>query len=369
MKELSIIIPTYNEEENVIKLVERIHTILSLYRTPYQIIFVDDHSTDTTRSLIESLMPMYPVKLFLKRGNKGKAQSLIEGFAHADYDLVCMIDADLQYPPEAIPQMIKKVVEGADVVIANRKKKQVGFLRTITSNSYNLLFNKFLHNFDFDVQSGLKVFRKEIIERLEINPSPWTFDLEFLKKSVDAGYHIDSIDIDFTKRIYGKSKINFIKSSWEIGMNALRLKFRQAEVIPFHPKRQLIDGNGFHYKGKSFIHHSSLHINEMAFFRLDLMQKVFGVLFGILLLEALLFNWHLTLLTLLIASSLLYFIDIFFNFFLIVQSFRKYPEIKITDQEIKEINDNDWPAYTILCPLYKEWHVVQQFVTAMSKLD
>jgi glycosyltransferase XagB len=369
MQELSIIIPTYNEEENIVKLVERIHTVLSLYRIPYEIIFIDDHSTDRTPILIENLTQTYPIKLFFKKGNKGKAQSLIEGFVRANCDLICMIDADLQYPPEAIPQMVQKIAEGADLVVANRKKKEIGFLRTIISDIYNALFNKLLHNFNVDVQSGLKVFKKELIQRVSLGTGKWAIDLELLIKARNAGYKIVDYDITFAKRDNGRTKINLITASWEIGVNALLLKFRQADIIPFHPNRQLTDGNGFHYKGKSFVHHSQLHINEMAFFRLDLLQKVLFLLIGVLLFDSFLLNWHLTLLALLIASSLLYFLDIFFNFFLIIQSFRKYPEIKITKEEMQEIQDEDLPAYTILCPLYKEWHVVPQFVTAMSNLD
>jgi cellulose synthase/poly-beta-1,6-N-acetylglucosamine synthase-like glycosyltransferase len=99
------------------------------------------------------------------------------------------------------------------------------------------------------------------------------------------------------------------------------------------------------------------------------MQKFILVLLGLLLVVSLVLNWHMTLLALLLLSSLLYFLDIFFNFFLIVQSFRKYPEIQVNEQEISEIKDEDWPIYTVLCPLYKEWHVLPQFVTAMSRLD
>lgn len=369
MQQLSVIIPTYNEEENVLQLVERIHAALSLDRIVYEIIFIDDHSTDRTEAFIKTLIQNYPIKLFLKKGAKGKAQSLIEGFKEANYDLICMIDADLQYPPEAISQMVKKITEGADVVVANRKEKQAGILRTFVSDSYSIIFNKLLHNFDFDVQSGLKVFKKEIIERIHLKRGKWAIDLELLIKAKNAGYNIVNFDIIFAKREKGKTKVNLFEASWEIGINALTLKFSQTEVIPFHVKRQLIDGMGFHYKGKPFVHHSGLPINEMAFFRLNLMQEIFIVTLSFSLLISFILNWHLTLITLLIILSLLYFTDTFFNFFLIIQSFRKYSEIKVSSEEIQEIRNEDWPSYTVLCPLYKEWHVVPQFVSAMSKLD
>jgi len=282
MQELSIIIPTWNEEENITKIVERIHAALSSHIITYQIIFIDDYSTDRTTDVIENLMSVYPIELFLKEGNKGKAQSLIEGFAHAKYDLLCMIDGDLQYPPEAIPEMVKLIKNGVDVVVANRKEKQTTMIRTYISNCYSLLFNKLIHNFDCDVQSGLKVFRREIIERIHLQSGQWAIDLELLIKAKNAGYKIVNYDIIFAKRDNGKTKINLFKASWEIGVNALLLKFRQAEVIPFHPKREITHGKGFHYKGKSFIHHSRLTINEMAFFRLDSKQKLILICMSIL---------------------------------------------------------------------------------------
>lgn len=369
MQKLSIIIPTWNEEENVFNLVERIHAALSSHTIIYQIIFIDDHSTDKTQRLIETLALTYPIKLFTKIGKKGKAQSLIEGFRHADYKLLCMIDADLQYPPEAIPQMIKKIEEGADVVVANRNKKQTGTIRTFISNTYCLLFNKFLHNFDCDIQAGLKVFKKEIIERIHLTSGKWAIDLELLIKAKNAGYKIASYAIIFAKRYSGRTKINILEASWEIGINALLLKFRRADIIPFHPKKQLTIGHGFHYKEKSFVHHSRLLPQETAFHRLSGLHILIISMMLIGFVLALLINWHLTLTIFVALITILYFADLLFNLYLIFRSFSNPTEIKITVNEIHAKDETSWPTYTVFCPLYKEAHVVPQFVTSMSRLD
>src|SRR5260221_9881997 len=109
MNKLSIVIPVWNEEKNILSLVERIDSTLSEKDIPYEIIFIDDNSKDKTAEIIYSLAKKYPITYQRKIGKKGKSYSLVEGFALASYDILAMIDADLQYPPEALPQMVQKI--------------------------------------------------------------------------------------------------------------------------------------------------------------------------------------------------------------------------------------------------------------------
>jgi len=369
MQAVSVIIPTLNEGENIGRLIEQINTTLFYNNISYEIIVVDDHSIDNTRAIVRHLSERFPIKLELKKGVSGKAQSLLEGFSYANFDIVCMIDADLQYPPEVIPQMLSKITSGADIVVANRNYIGTSFFRNFMSKTFYYIFCRLIHGMQVDVQSGLKVFKKEIIERLEINPSPWTFDLEFLKKSIDAGYEIDSISINFMKRVYGKSKISFFKSSWEIGKKALQLKFEKSEEILFHPKVQERKGFGFHYKGKEYVLHTPLLPSETAFKRLTLKQKAIIFILIDFLIIGIFLNWRDTVITLIAILTCLYFTDLLFNLMLIIRSFTKPAEIVITENEIRRIKDDAWPSYTVFCPLYKEWKVIPQFVNAMSNLD
>lgn len=218
---VSVIIPVYNEEGSIGELIKRTATSLVTAGITYELVIVDDHSTDTTVQIVNELSREYPISLITKKGLLGKAQSLLEGFAASRSGLLCMIDGDLQYPPEAIPQMLEKIVEGADIVVANRKEFGASFRRRVLSWGFRHFFGQFLHGFTCDVQSGLKVFRKEIIERLTLHPNPWTFDLEFLVKARDAGYKIDSFDIIFQKRHAGKPKIGLVFASLQMGLAAL----------------------------------------------------------------------------------------------------------------------------------------------------
>lgn len=263
--------------------------------------------------------------------------------------------------------MLDQIEQGLDVVIANRKERHAGLVRNIFSKSFKFVFAKLLHNFDNDVQSGLKVFRKEIIRRITLNLTPWTFDLEFLIKARNAGYKIGNQDIVFSKRTWGKSKVNLIKTSWEIGLSSLLLKFVSPEVIPLLPVTAKKEGEGFHYKGHKYRTFSNLNQKQSAFFRTSSTQKLVLINIFLIFLISFMINWHTTLVVLISLLTLIYFSDLLFNFYLIYRSLAKIPEISVKEEAIKE--RKDWPSYTIFCPLYKEWAVIPQFVNAMNNLD
>ncbi len=369
MKKVSIIIPTRNEEKNIVPLLERIHNALFDKKIPYEVIFIDDHSTDKTFEKINSIKNLYPIKVYLKKGQRGKAQSILEGVSYAKYDLLCMIDADLQYSPEAIPHMVEKIGSHADIIVANRHKRNVGFHRKLASFVFVTVFGKFLHGLDYDVQSGLKVFRKEILQRIVLHPTAWTFDMEFLLKARMAGYKIESFDIVFHKRKYGKSKVGILKATLEISASAIKLKLMTPEIIPFHPSIAKQKGNGFHYKGAEFVHYTDLQLKDSAMTRLTFLQKMFLILGTEVIVLGLITNWHLTVTIAIAGLTILYFTDLLFNLFLIYRSFSKEPEINISASEIAKIAEDQLPTYTIMCPLYKEWQVLPQFMKAIHNLD
>ena len=368
---LSIIIPVLNEKENISHLLERIDKALSFSNISYEIIVVDDHSTDGSFEILKSYEDKYPLHVYLKEGSTGKSSSLVQGFDKASGCVLVMIDADLQYPPEVIPAMFEKISKGeVDIVVGDRREFQVSQRRKIISRVFYRFFGKFLHGFNVDVQSGIKAFRKEIVERINLHPSsPWTFDLEFLVKAKQAGYKVTGIPILFHKREGGKPKINLLKASFEIGLSALKLKFAAPQTIPLHPQVIKRKGHGFHYKGVEYIPHSELLSEETALYRLNRSQIRVLLIIIFAVLASFLANWHFTLVALTAALTFLYFTDLLYNFFLIVKSFSHSPEIHIKDKDITAITDDELPVYTIFCPLYREWRVLPQFVTAMSRLS
>ncbi|MGI8419920.1 MAG: glycosyltransferase family 2 protein [Candidatus Levyibacteriota bacterium] len=141
------------------------------------------------------------------------------------------------------------------------------------------------------------------------------------------------------------------------------------KIVPFDDETERKLGKGFHHKGIQYVHHSRLHPHQTAFFRLSTFQKYFLLFLLLLAACCLALNWHLSITIAVAVLIFLYFADLLFNLFLIYRSFTKRPEINVTNEELNAVGDNEWPVYTILCPLYKEWQVVPQFAKALSNMD
>lgn len=366
---LSVIVPTYNEELSVESLVRQIHGALNSNGVEYEIIFIDDHSTDSTVEKIKSLSKKFSVKVFLKEGKKGKAFSLKQGFDIAKYENLCMIDADLQYPPSAIYEMLKKL-NSADIVVANRKKHNTNFARRFLSRGFRSLFGKMIFGLKTDIQSGLKLFKAEVWRDLGYKPSEaWAFDLEFLYKANSLGFKIANHDIIFNPRENGVSKVTFFQTVKEIGLNAVKTRFK-----PVHPvniremNSSSMAGAGMRYKKTKYQTHTSLHHTASALKTFHHNHLIILGFVGLWILIGLYYNPLLTLLAIIAVLSFVYFVDVIFNLYLVWRSLNYSKEIVYDDRELKEINDKDLPVYSILCPLYKEAHVLPQFVKAISKL-
>ena len=151
-KEMSIIVPVWNEEGNIANLIKRISEVMRKAKIKYEIIFVDDASTDKTVKEIKKNKGRKPIKILPKKGKQGKSYSIIEGVKKAKYIKIAMIDGDLQYPPEKLPEMLK-LSQKHGVVVGNRIYRDVDLKRKILSKLHLLFFERLLHGFIVDTQS------------------------------------------------------------------------------------------------------------------------------------------------------------------------------------------------------------------------
>lgn len=369
-KKISVIVPIYNELKNIEQLIVRLSDALTKIELPFEIIFVDDHSTDGTYEYLQRFRKSKKIILNKKTGAKGKAFSLIEGFNIASGSIIVMIDSDLQYPPEEIPAMVG-FLDKADIVVANRKDYKGSLTRRIVSRGFRLFFGKLLFGLNHDIQAGLKVFTKEVIDTVKVNPkSGWTFDLEFLHKAREAGFVIVNHNISFAFRKNGTSKVGLVRTTWEIGTQALSLKLKKIVPQYIPPKVPVsMIGAGIGYRKKKYITHTTLPHYVSALTTLHTSQKVFIGLLLITFAIGFLYQPLATAIVLVAILSFIYFIDVLFNLYIILKSLRVPQEITSSQSEIEATESDKLPVYSILCPLYKEAHVIPQFLEAVSKID
>jgi cellulose synthase/poly-beta-1,6-N-acetylglucosamine synthase-like glycosyltransferase len=369
---IDILIPVFNEEQNLPKLFERIDKVLRAHKLAYNIISIDDHSSDGSVQVLSQLKKLYPVEVHAKKGKPGKAFSLLEAAEYAQGEALCMIDADLQYPPEVIPEMYQGLQEHG-VIVARRVSYDGSLLRKIGSRGLAFLFGRMLLGIDTDVQSGLKVFRKSILTQVDKKQvTPWSLDLPLLHAALDLGFSIGEVEIDFAKRTAGKSNLKILGSMLQIGKGAVQLKLKKPNIyhLPADNEGSMI-GAGVIHKRQRFITHTTLTPSHSALTTFSDWQRLFLFFLLSAILIGIFFNLLLTAQIIVGILSFIYFVDVVFNFFLIMKSLHSPPEIAASKKELDALGENEksLPMYTVLCPLYKEAHVLPQFLEAISLLD
>ena len=166
---ISIVVPVFNEERSILKFYDKILPVLdSLKKYTYEIIFVDDGSIDNTFSIISDICNKnINVKVVKLSRNFGKESSMMAGFNNLDSDYIIPIDCDLQDPPELIPEMLKKIQDGYDMIIAKRRTRDDNIFKKIFTN----LFYSTLNLIDsekkiYENYGDFRVFNKKILEYL-----------------------------------------------------------------------------------------------------------------------------------------------------------------------------------------------------------
>ena len=169
--DISVVVPLYNEEESLPELIEWIHRVMEEHHYSYEIVLVDDGSTDNSWKVIETLSQQYPAIKGIKfRRNYGKSAGLNVGFAHTNGDVVITMDADLQDSPDEIPELYEMIVkEGYDLVSGWKKVRYDSKLaKNIPSKFYNWTNRKISKIKLHDFNCGLKAYTSEVVKSVEI---------------------------------------------------------------------------------------------------------------------------------------------------------------------------------------------------------
>jgi glycosyltransferase involved in cell wall biosynthesis len=202
---LSVVIPAYNEEENVPILYEKLKKVLDGLGQDYEIIFVDDGSTDGTYQRLKQLAEKDSrLKVIRFKRNYGQTAAMSAGFEHAKGDVIITLDADLQNDPEDIPLLLEKLEEGYHVVSGWRKDRKDPFLsRRLPSMIANWLISKITGVHLHDYGCTLKAYRAEVVKDLELFGDMHRFLPALTKR---RGAKITEVVVRHHPRMFGKSK-------------------------------------------------------------------------------------------------------------------------------------------------------------------
>lgn len=201
--EVSVVIPGLNEGESLAELARRVHAALEPLG-PYELIFVDDGSTDDSWQRIVALHEQYPsVRGVCLRRNFGKAMALTAGFRVSSAPVLIMMDADLQDDPDDLPRFIEKIREGVDVVVGWKVKRQDPLNRRLLSKLFNGTVSWLTQVKLHDMNCGFKAFRREVIETVPIYGDLFRF-IPALASA--QGFRISEIPITHHSRQYGRSR-------------------------------------------------------------------------------------------------------------------------------------------------------------------
>ena len=200
---ISVVIPVYNEVDSLEQLYNELSEVLSGYNS-YQIIFVDDGSSDGSKKAISKIIDNDTnTKIIQFHRNYGKSAALAEGFKNADGEYIVTMDADLQDDPNEIPNLVKKLEEGFDLVSGWKKDRKDPLSKKIPSKFFNFITKLFTSVKIHDFNCGLKIYRQSVVKTLEIYGGRHRYipALAGYKK-----FKVAEIIVNHRPRLYGETK-------------------------------------------------------------------------------------------------------------------------------------------------------------------
>jgi glycosyltransferase involved in cell wall biosynthesis len=207
---ISVIVPALNEASSLPELIRRVDKVLRIMNRPYEILVIDDGSTDATPSVLYQLAEQYPHLLGVRfRRNYGKAAALSEGFARASGDFLITLDGDLQDAPEEIPRLIDALTHDTDVVCGWKQHRQDSWSRVIGSRVFNLTTRLLTGLKLHDINCGLKGYRRQVVQELRLYGEMHRFIPVIARH---RGFSVSEIPVRHSPRRFGRSRYGWSRT-------------------------------------------------------------------------------------------------------------------------------------------------------------
>jgi len=204
---VSVIIPSYNEANTIKELIKRVQA----ENIASEILIIDDGSTDGTREILETYYIKEPFKIILHEFNQGKGAAVRTGIQHAKGDVIIIQDADLEYNPREYKKLLEPIEEGmAEVVYGSRflggPRRPTMFWHMVANKLLTFMTNILYNNILTDMETGYKVFLREVVQDMPLRANRFDFEPEFTAKILKRKVRIFEIPITFNPRDYSEGK-------------------------------------------------------------------------------------------------------------------------------------------------------------------
>ncbi len=209
-EKISVVIPVYNEEKSIPELYYELSSVLETLGKPYEIIFVDDGSTDNSFALMDDIHSRNKnIKIIRFRRNFGQSSAILAGFDHAEGDVIITMDADLQNDPTDIPRLLNKINEGYDVVSGWRADRKDPFLsKKLPSKLSNWLARKLTGVNIHDFGCTLKAYRGRTLRNIELYGEMHRYIPALI---VRKGFRVTEIKVNHNPRKFGETKYGTLR--------------------------------------------------------------------------------------------------------------------------------------------------------------
>ncbi|MEK6984016.1 MAG: glycosyltransferase [Nanoarchaeota archaeon] len=227
----SVVIPAHNESKNLAKLLDKAYKTLKNTNEKFEIIVVNDNSTDNSKKTLENLKKrIKQLKVITRTTDPGVGYAIREGLSNVKGEVTITMDGDLSHDPAEIPKLLK-FLKDFDMVCGSRYAKggsaDMALSRIIVSGLFNLIFRNLVGIPIKDFTSGFRVCKTRVIKNIKLNSKTFGIYIEISLKAYLAGFKLTEIPITYHKRVFGKSNLNYFRQGPEylkVAFEALKIK-------------------------------------------------------------------------------------------------------------------------------------------------
>lgn len=238
--DLSLVIPIHNEQENLSPLLKEIHQALGKLDIQWEILAVDDGSTDQSLKVLRSLQPTYPnLRILTFDKNYGQSSAFSAGFEHAKGRYILTLDGDGQNDPADIPNLYQRAHE-ADLIVGWRKNRQDTLSKKLTSRAANAVRSRFCQDHIHDTGCSLKLMRAEALKKIKIYKGLHRFLPALFKIE---GFSVIEVPVNHRPRNKGSTKYHFLNRSIGPFLDMLAVRWMINRQLKHQIKAQYVKGS------------------------------------------------------------------------------------------------------------------------------